>query len=237
VTSLIIPNVSWATLLPKKHWQSILWFMTGKTPRGVRPDPMALRALTHPVRWKLIDLLTSETTVTVTRCAEVLGESTASCSYHLGMLAKYGYIELVPGRVGREKPWQMVDRGGPLSLAPPGLDDEGAVASEAALEAFIDHEAAGLKDRLRRRDRQPQEWQQASILAGMTTWLTAEEMKSLGEQFIQIMDTLAGRTKGSSPAGACEVRLFVSSARVPDRLPRQADSGGHSEVASTGDSG
>ena len=53
-------------------------------------DALTLRALTHPLRWKLLDLIGSELSATATRCAEVLGESVASCSYHLGILAKYG---------------------------------------------------------------------------------------------------------------------------------------------------
>jgi hypothetical protein len=180
---------------------------------------MMLRALTHPLRWRLIDLLRSETTVTVTRCAEVLGESTASCSYHLGMLAKYGYIEPVPGRPGREKPWRMVEREGPLSLAPPGLDNEGAMASEAALEAFIDHEVAGLKDRLRRRDQEPEKWQQAGRLASAACWLTAEEMESVGEQFMQVIQGLPERqpSAGRLPAGVREVRLFIATTVAPPR--------------------
>jgi hypothetical protein len=67
-------------------------------------DPMALRALAHPLRWKLLDLLGSEESATATRCAEVIGHSVASCGYHLGILAKYGYVEPVPDRVaGRSR--------------------------------------------------------------------------------------------------------------------------------------
>src|SRR5580700_3772892 len=69
-------------------------------------EAMRLRALAHPIRWKLIDVLGSELSATATRCAEVTGESVASCSYHLGILAKYGYIELVPDQPGRETPWR-----------------------------------------------------------------------------------------------------------------------------------
>ena len=94
------------------------------------PDPTALRALAHPLRWQLMDLIGSETTATATRCAEVLGQSVASCSYHLGILGKYGYIELVPGQAGKEKPWRLASR--QQNLDPSGLDTEGALAAEAA---------------------------------------------------------------------------------------------------------
>ena len=84
--------------------------MTNESAAGhpAAPDPRALRALAHPLRWQLIDLIGSE--ATATRCAEVLGESVASCSYHLGILGKYGYIELVPGQAGKEKPWRLASR-------------------------------------------------------------------------------------------------------------------------------
>ena len=68
---------------------------------------LALRALAHPLRWKLIDLLGSEGSAQPTRCAEVLGGERGYCAYHLGIPAKYGYIELVPGQAGREKPWRL----------------------------------------------------------------------------------------------------------------------------------
>jgi predicted transcriptional regulator len=80
--------------------------MTENLP-GRITDPKALRALSHPTRWKLIELLGLERTATATRCAEFTGESVASCSYHLNMLAKYGFVEQAEGGTGREKPWKL----------------------------------------------------------------------------------------------------------------------------------
>ena len=88
---------------------------------------LALRALAHPLRWKLIDVLGSEDAATATRCAEVLGESVASCAYHLGILAKYGYIEPVPDHAGREKPWRMASY--EQMLSSDGLGVEGELAA------------------------------------------------------------------------------------------------------------
>ena len=69
-------------------------------------DPQRIRALTHPLRLELMDVLAEEGAATATRCAELTGESVASCSFHLRMLAKYGYIEPAE-RTGREKPWRL----------------------------------------------------------------------------------------------------------------------------------
>ena len=185
------------------------------------PDPRALRALAHPVRWQLIDLIGSESTATATRCAEVLGESVASCSYHLGILGKYGYIELVPGQPGKEKPWRLVSED--QDLHPRGLDTEGALAAEAAAEAFLDHELARIKQRLRRIGLEPEAWRAGSVLIGNTTWMTDEELRGVAGQLKQLLLTHTERATdpASRPPGAREVRLFaVTSVAAPVTPPK-----------------
>ena len=187
--------------------------MTGRT------DPKTLRALAHPLRWKLIDLIGSETTATATRCAEVLGESVASCSYHLGILGKYGYIELVPGQAGKEKPWRLASR--QQNLDPSGLDGEGALVAEAAAEAFLDHELARVKQRLRSLGLEPEPWRAASLLIGNTTWITAEELRCITDQLKQLLLTHMERAAdpASRPPGAREVRLFAVATVAPPITP------------------
>src|SRR5690242_1483248 len=69
-------------------------------------DPRALRALAHPIRLSLVGLLRREGPLTATRAGELLGESSASCSFHLRQLAKYGLVEEAGGGTGRERPWR-----------------------------------------------------------------------------------------------------------------------------------
>ena len=183
------------------------------------PDPRALRALAHPLRWQLIDLIGSETTATATRCAEVLGESVASCSYHLGILGKYGYIELVPGQTGKEKPWRLASR--QQDMDPSGLDTEGALAAEAAARAFLDHELARIKQRLSSLGLEPEPWRAASGLIGSTTWMTAEELRDITDQLKQLLLTHKERAAdpASRPPGAREVRLFAVTTVAPPVTP------------------
>jgi hypothetical protein len=182
-------------------------------------DPRALRALAHPLRWQLIDLIGSEMSATATRCAEVLGQSVASCSYHLGILGKYGYIELVPGQAGREKPWRLAGR--QQNLDPSGLDSEGTLAAEAAAEAFLDHELARVKQRLRSLGLEPEPWRAASLLIGNTTWMTAAELHDLTGQLKQLLLTHMERDAdpASRPSGAREVRLFAVATVAPPITP------------------
>jgi len=172
------------------------------------PDPRALRALAHPLRWKLIDVLGSENAATATRCAEVLGASVASCSYHLGMLAKYGYIEEVPDRPGREKPWRLTRPD--QQLTPPGLDLDGELAAEAALDVFLDHELDRTKSRVRSGSLEPAPWRPG--LQGMTAWLTEAEFVAVKQQLIGVLEQFAPRARDASlrPESGREVRLFVA---------------------------
>jgi hypothetical protein len=186
-----------------------------QTPGHETPDPLALRALAHPLRWKLLDLLGSELSATATRCAEVLGESVASCSYHLGVLAKYGYIELVPDQPGREKPWRLTSPEQDLSSE--GLDESGAMAAQAAIEVFLDHELARIKDRLRRLDLEPAEWREASHVNGFSTWLTATELRGIKDQLLEITRGYSDRYDDPArrPAGARESRIFTVTSVAP----------------------
>lgn len=71
-------------------------------------DPVALRALAHPVRLRLLRLVREHGPVTGAQLAERLGESTASVSYHLSVLARHGFVEPdpAPGPTRRHKPWR-----------------------------------------------------------------------------------------------------------------------------------
>jgi hypothetical protein len=182
-------------------------------------DPKALRALAHPLRWQLIDLLGSEGTATATRCAEVLGESVASCSYHLGMLAKYGYIEEVPDRAGREKPWRLASTR--QDLGPADLDTAGQLAAAAATEAFLDHEFARTRQRYRRKSLEPQQWQPAML--GETVWLTEQEYSAAKEELFAVFERYRRNRDlldpSQRPAGSREARLFIAASVAPPGTP------------------
>jgi predicted ArsR family transcriptional regulator len=185
--------------------------VTEEMPGRVVTDPLALRALSHPLRWKLLELLRLEDSATATRCAEFTGESVASCSYHLGILAKYGFVEPAEGGRGREKPWQATDH--QLSISTEGLDPEAALAAETVSEVFLDHETGRMKEALRRFDREPAQWRELTGSRSRTPHLTVEELAAVKREIWAVMDRYAERERdpGSRPPGARPVRLMFSS--------------------------
>lgn len=171
-------------------------------------DAQRIRALSHPLRLELMDVLGEEGTATATRCAELTGHSVASCSFHLHMLAKYGYVEPAERR-GREKPWRLVTRSRDLR---PDLDDPSSVrAVEAIAGVYLDHELTRIRQWIARFAEEPAEWVHASTIAGSGFWATAEELAEVSQQLQSIADRFAGRQEDPSlrPPGSRPVRLLA----------------------------
>ncbi|MGW3990260.1 ArsR/SmtB family transcription factor [Streptomyces sp. NPDC004830] len=71
-------------------------------------DTAALKALTHPLRIRLLGLLRQDGPATASELAVRTGESSASASYHLRVLAKYRFIAEAEHRDGRERRWRAL---------------------------------------------------------------------------------------------------------------------------------
>jgi DNA-binding MarR family transcriptional regulator len=74
-----------------------------------RLDARSLRALAHPLRMQLLEMLSIDGPATVTGLSERLGEKTGTVSWHLRHLADHGFIEEEAGRgTKRERWWRTV---------------------------------------------------------------------------------------------------------------------------------
>lgn len=175
-------------------------------------DPRSLRALTHPTRWAIIEALLRETTATATRIAELIDEPVNSCSFHLRLLAKYGYIERVDSDDARQHPWQLVEQRVDWNVA--GDDDRVADALNAML---IEREAARQRAFLQTKDRLDPRWQRAALATGAHRWLTVDELGELNNEIQLLLDRYRDRTDPSRrPADAKLVRLLAINLPVID---------------------
>src|SRR5690606_9463113 len=112
--------------------------MPKRTLASVRmTDPTTLRALAHPLRLDLIELLGTIGPATAAACARHLGVSQASASFHLRQLEAYGFAERAPATGDRrERPWRVTDIEQSWSST-----DSGA-AAQALEQVFVEREAA-----------------------------------------------------------------------------------------------
>lgn len=179
-------------------------------------DPERIRALAHPVRLALLDHLGDVPEATATECAEAVGESPASCSFHLRSLEKYGFIERAERR-GREKPWRIVSAG--LDLRPDPEVAGSLRAVQAVAELGLETAYLRARDYFARADAEDDAWVQASTFTRSTFWATAEELAQLSRDLQEITDRFAGRHTDPSkrPPGARYSRMFAVA--NPDPLP------------------
>lgn len=180
------------------------------TPRATSAisDPERIRALAHPIRLALLDLLSDTEEATATHCAQRLGESVASCSFHLRMLEKYGFV-VRAAQQGREKPWRAVQRSWDLRASP---DQPGSLQ---AVQELAGQHLSRAVDRIRgfltRADREPPEWIDASTVTTSSFWATAEEMAELSRDVQGLTDRFTGRHDDPSgrPPGSRPAHLFA----------------------------
>jgi predicted ArsR family transcriptional regulator len=171
-------------------------------------DPQRVRALSHPLRLELMEVL-RDGPATATECAALTGESVASCSFHLRMLAKYGWVQ-PDDRRGREKPWRLTTRG--HDIRPDDDDPDSLRAVRATAELYLEHEAERIREWLAAATQEPAAWTQASTLCGLDFWATADEVAELSRTVQSLADRFDARRADPSlrPDGSRPVRLFAT---------------------------
>jgi hypothetical protein len=179
-------------------------------------DPAALRALAHPLKWTLMDVLLTEGDATSTRCAELTGESQANCSFHLRQLARYGLVEEAPSTSKKERPWRLTTVNQSWSLVQPDPVRADAVAELERV--FVQHEFATLMRWVQSAPAYAEEWQRASMRAGAIAWLTPDELAGLRDQIEELMLTYRDRVAdpAARPTGSRLVRLFSAAYPLPE---------------------
>jgi DNA-binding transcriptional ArsR family regulator len=163
-------------------------------------DPRAMRALAHPARLAILKRLQVEGPATATECAGVVGVSPSACSYHLRMLAKYGFVEDAPPRGdGRERLWQAMHRGFTIE-EPDELTPEVAEANSALLRTVVSGHVDDLLRYSASRHRESKEWRQAAMLHQLTLLANADELADLGRRVAEILEPYLARERTSQQA-------------------------------------
>jgi predicted ArsR family transcriptional regulator len=172
-------------------------------------DPREMRALTHPLRLALIELLWREGTINATQAASELGESQALCSFHLRQLARFGFVQEVEGHRGRARPWRLSNRGMRVANV---QDDPKAAIAWAALERLLrDRQVDRYRAWLESRSAYSREWREAAYHTHSVAWLTPEELHAVAEQMAELLTTVFPDRRNdpaARPDGALPIELL-----------------------------
>ncbi|NUR73894.1 MAG: helix-turn-helix transcriptional regulator [Hamadaea sp.] len=167
-------------------------------------DPQAIRALAHPLRLDLLELLGTISPATAAQCGRILGVPQANCSFHLRQLAKYGFVEDAgPGEDRRERQWR-------ISVKTPRLQiDSGDdhLLGQQIGNVVVDREMAAIRAYLDRVQDETPEWRDGLGMATAVLKLTAAEAADLAAKWRALLEPYQA---DADKADARHVRVFVS---------------------------
>ncbi|WP_103510865.1 transcriptional regulator [Streptomyces sp. SM13] len=166
-------------------------------------SPEVLKALSHPLRLRILRHLGTAGPATSTTLAAALGENTGTLSYHLRMLERSGLIEDIPERsTGRERWWRGV-RGLDIRRPPQGELTEAERAMSAELDRMRMEEDVELARQFTAGQAESEGWMRGSR---SLAHLTKDELDAFHDDYLTLLARYA-RGPEDAPADARPVLL------------------------------
>ncbi|WP_289018230.1 helix-turn-helix domain-containing protein [uncultured Ornithinimicrobium sp.] len=188
----------------------------------VRLTSPMLKAMAHPLRRRLLELMHEDVPRRAADLAELVDAPANSVSFHLRQLAKAGLIVEAPehARDRRDRVW--VASGSGFTVGPP----EGPVTAdeELVLRSFMDQEALDLHDLVARITAWAAGWgsgREESVRAAIHTGLvelTEEDVRWLSGELEALMDRAIERSR--TPTEQPKKLWRMVSLVADDSLPR-----------------
>ncbi|WP_091234439.1 transcriptional regulator [Microbacterium sp. 3J1] len=187
-------------------------------------DSRALKALAHPLRVRIFDLLASHGPQTASSLAALLDETSGSTSYHLRALAAHDLISEVDGRgTARERWWELPK--GRVNV--PGPNDTTSPANRASAQIVtseffrLRHET--LMEYLNRPQRdEPEEWRDAGLTTTTHLDMTAAQVRKLRGEIEALVESAIERFRGQTGPDMRRVSLRAEIFDLPDAGDRRS---------------
>ena len=205
------------------------------TPEPMVVDASALKALAHPLRVRMYDLLADGGPATASQLAEQVGESSGTTSYHLRFLARHGFIEEDPGRGGRRERWWRARPGGFTLQAQEFLDDPDAAGDLELVGRELWRSYARQLDRwFRSATSWGPRWISSSVSTTSRMVATPDELRALREELMAVLERHQQRLQDRTPPPDAarvmsQIHLFpiepLDEADRPDRTDCTDDGG------------
>jgi DNA-binding transcriptional ArsR family regulator len=177
-------------------------------------DARVMRAMAHPTRIDLMELVAREGELTATEAGQRLGLTPANCSFHLRQLAKHGFVEEGEPRPGRARPWRI----GSVrhSWDETGADSETDAAAQALTSVILDRDIGRLHAWISGRRTVDPAWRKAAFLTESLMYLTREELEALGQAITDQVLAYSDRIDPARrPDGAVPVQFLTAGFPLP----------------------
>lgn len=167
----------------------------------------ALRALAHPLRVQIFDILAQYGAQTASSLAQMTGESTGSTSYHLRALAKHHLIQEVEGRGNARERWWERPRGSVTFGSAEGLKTpSGRAATQVVMTEFFNRRHQQLMDHIAYGIAHPGD-DSSSMITTATARLTDGQMGELTRRLTAVIDEYVQAYRDQSGEGVHVVSI------------------------------
>lgn len=140
-------------------------------------DAAVMRALSHPTRIALLEVLQVHPALTATEAGELIGETSTNCAFHLRALAKFGFVEEAGSGPGRRRPWRLTEA--PTEFSDVQDSPEQTVAARDLSDVLIGHWLRRIAATQAARHVEPAEWQQVLGASQSIAVATPAEIQQL----------------------------------------------------------
>jgi DNA-binding transcriptional ArsR family regulator len=181
-------------------------------------DTGALRALAHPLRVRIYDILSQYGPQTASSLAEKLGESSGSTSYHLRALAKHDLIRECDDRgTGRERWWERPVGGISFANADAMKTPAGRAATQIVMTEFFRNRNEQLlrfvNDGILSAGK---EWENGALISTATARLTPEQSKELSTRIMALIDDAVDTYRNQTGENVRPVTIRADMFPLPD---------------------
>lgn len=172
--------------------------------RGRPITPAELKALAHPLRIQLLELLMDEGPSTASHLGRTVGESSGTTSYHLRRLAAAGLItEASDVGTGRDRYWRAVSGWSLESDLIQGRDTRRD--ARIVLDEVVRTNIRRMQTWYRDSETWPDEWREASIGATTRLVLTPAQLRELGDELLLLIDRYRQAQHSTGTVGTAKV--------------------------------
>ena len=157
---------------------------------SITPSPAGLKALSHPVRLRMLSLLRAEGPATATTLAARLGINTGATSYHLRQLATHGFVVDDDSRGNARDRWWKAAHQATATARDPHPDRETRETLDAYLQSVAVIHTEQLQRAVEERSTMPDEWRGASTFSDWEVRLTPGRAHALVDALTHLLEEI-----------------------------------------------
>lgn len=190
------------------------------------PDVTQLKAITHPVRMRLLGLLRTHGPATASQVARRLGLNSGATSYHLRQLAAHGFVEEASDLGNRRERWWRASSLSTTVRSADEVDDAARDAGDAFAQLAVSRAAGRMQEAVERRGGLPPEWREVTSISDLQVPVTAAQAKEIQDRFEALVWDVLGQYRVEPGPIAADQRRYVA---VVATFPNPEDERGWDE--------